>query len=47
MDLTRIGDERDMAISVSPLVDFAFKLMLGNPAHSDVTIHSLNAILVD
>ena len=36
-----------MAIGISPLVDFAFKLMLGNPEHSDVTIHFLNSILVD
>ena len=36
-----------MAIGISPLVDFAFKLMLGNPEHSGVTIHFLNSILVD
>ena len=29
------------------LVDFAFKLMLGSPEHSGVTIHFLNSILVD
>ena len=28
-----------MAIGISPLVDFAFKLMLGSPEHSGVTIH--------
>ncbi len=36
-----------MAIGISPLVDFVFKLMLGSPEHSRVTIHFLNAILVD
>lgn len=35
-----------MAIGISPLVDFAFKLMLGNPEHSGITIHFLNSILV-
>ena len=35
-----------MPIGISPLVDFAFKLMLGNPKHEAVTIHFLNAILV-
>ena len=34
-----------MAIGISPTVDFAFKLMLGSPEHSSVTIHFLNAIL--
>ena len=34
-----------MAIGISPLVDFAFKLVLGNPEHSGVTIHFLNSIL--
>lgn len=34
-----------MAIGISPTVDFAFKLMLGSPEHSGVTIHFLNAIL--
>ena len=36
-----------MAIGISPTVDFAFKLMLGSPEHSGVTIHFLNAILND
>ncbi len=35
-----------MIIGISPLVDFAFKLMLGNPEHSGITIHFLNSILV-
>ena len=35
-----------MPIGISPLVDFAFKLMLGNPRHTRITIHFLNAILV-
>jgi predicted transposase/invertase (TIGR01784 family) len=36
-----------MVIGISPLVDFAFKLMLGSPQHSGVTIHFLNSILAD
>ncbi|MBL8819833.1 MAG: PD-(D/E)XK nuclease family transposase [Planctomyces sp.] len=36
-----------MAIGISPLVDFAFKLILGSPQHSRVTVHFLNSILVD
>lgn len=36
-----------MVIGISPTVDFAFKLMLGSPEHSRVTIHFLNAILID
>ncbi len=35
-----------MAIGISPLVDFAFKLVLGSPDHSGITIHFLNSILV-
>ena len=38
---------RNMALGISPTVDFAFKLMLGSPEHSGVTIHFLNAILTD
>ena len=34
-----------MAIGISPTVDFAFKLVFGNPDHTGVTIHFLNAIL--
>ena len=34
-----------MAIGISPLVDFAFKLMLGSPFHTRVTVHFLNSIL--
>lgn len=30
----------------NPLVDFAFKLVLGSPEHSGITIHFLNSILV-
>jgi predicted transposase/invertase (TIGR01784 family) len=36
-----------MAIGISPLVDFAFKLMLGSPEHSGITIHFLNSILIN
>ena len=36
-----------MAIGISPTVDFAFKVMLGSPKHSGVTIHFLNSILID
>ena len=35
-----------MVIGISPLVDFAFKLILGSPEHSGITIHFLNSILV-
>jgi predicted transposase/invertase (TIGR01784 family) len=34
-------------IGINPTVDFAFKLRLGSPEHSRVTIHFLNAILGD
>ena len=34
-----------MPIGISPLVDFAFKLMLASRGHERVTIHFLNAIL--
>ncbi len=34
-----------MAIGISPLVDYAFKLMLGSPEHSGITVHFVNAIL--
>ena len=36
-----------MAFGISPLVDFAFKLMLGSPQHTSVTMHYLNSILID
>jgi predicted transposase/invertase (TIGR01784 family) len=36
-----------MALGISPLVDFAFKLMLGNPEHADITIHFLNSVLIN
>ena len=36
-----------MAIGISPTVDFAFKMMLGSPEHSAVTIHFLNSVLVN
>ena len=39
--------DRHMAIGISPTVDFAFKLMLGSPEHTGVTIHFLNSILDD
>ncbi len=34
-----------MPLGISPLVDFAFKLMLSSHGHERVTIHFLNAIL--
>lgn len=34
-----------MAIGISPLVDYAFKLMLGSREHSGITVHFVNAIL--
>ena len=39
------GDMSMAAIGICPTVDFAFKLLLGSPDHSRVTIHFLNAIL--
>ena len=36
-----------MAIGIRPTVDFAFKLLLGSPEHTSVTIHFLNAVLSD
>ena len=37
--------KRDPVLGIDPLVDFAFKLLLGSPEHARVTIHFLNAIL--
>jgi hypothetical protein len=34
-----------MLIEIDPTVDFACKLLLGNPEYPDITIHFLNAIL--
>ena len=34
-----------MRIEIDPTVDFACKLLLGNPEYPDITIHFLNAIL--
>ncbi|MFN5196604.1 MAG: Rpn family recombination-promoting nuclease/putative transposase [Planctomyces sp.] len=34
-----------MPIGIIPLVDYAFKMMLGNQHHPGVTIHFLNAVL--
>lgn len=34
-----------MAIGISPTVDFAFKLVFGNPDHTRITIHFLNSVL--
>ena len=34
-----------MIIDVCPTVDFAFKLMLGSPEHTGVTVHFLNSVL--
>ena len=36
---------RDMAIGINPTVDFAFKMLYGNPEHPGVTIHFLNSML--
>src|SRR5882724_8524005 len=33
-----------MAIGIDPTVDFAFKRMLGNPEHTAITVHFLNAV---
>jgi hypothetical protein len=34
-----------MAIGIIATVDLAFKLMLGSPEHSRITVHFLNSIL--
>jgi len=34
-----------MPIGIDPKVDYAFKLVFGNPKHTAVTIHFLNAVL--
>ena len=34
-----------MTLGIRPTVDFAFKLMLGSPEHTAVTVHFLNAVL--
>lgn len=41
------GGERgaSMIIDICPTVDLAFKLMLGSPEHTAVTVHFLNAVL--
>ena len=36
-----------MAIGIDPTVDYAFKLLLGNPQNPNITLHFLNAILGD
>ena len=38
--------EKIMAIGISPLVDHAFKRLLGNEKHTRITIHFLNSVLV-
>lgn len=34
-----------MAIGINPTVDFACKMLLGNPEHPAITLHFLNAVL--
>ncbi|MFM9117495.1 MAG: Rpn family recombination-promoting nuclease/putative transposase [Planctomycetota bacterium] len=34
-----------MIIDIRPTVDLAFRLMLGSPEHSSVTVHFLNSVL--
>jgi predicted transposase/invertase (TIGR01784 family) len=34
-----------MAIGIDPTVDFAFKRVLGDPEHTAITVHFLNAVL--
>ncbi len=34
-----------MSIGIDPTVDFAFKRLLGNPEHTAITVHFLNAVL--
>jgi len=37
--------KQSRVIGIDPLVDFAFKLLLGSPEHERVTVHFLNSIL--
>jgi hypothetical protein len=39
--------EKTMAIGISPLVDHAFKRLLGNEKHPRITTHFLNAVLTE
>ena len=34
-----------MPLGIDPKVDFAFKMVFGNPQHTRITIHFLNAVL--
>ena len=34
-----------MTLGIRPTVDFAFKLLLGSPEHTAITVHFLNAVL--
>ena len=34
-----------MPLGIDPKVDFAFKMVFGNPEHTSITIHFLNAVL--
>ena len=34
-----------MPLGIDPKVDFAFKMVFGNPQHTGITIHFLNAAL--
>jgi predicted transposase/invertase (TIGR01784 family) len=34
-----------MPIGIDPTIDFAFKRVLGNPDHADITLHFLNAVM--
>ncbi len=34
-----------MKVGLNPLVDFACKLLLGNPEHPAITLHFINAVL--
>jgi len=34
-----------MPLGIDPKVDFAFKMVFGNPDHTEITIHFLNAVL--
>lgn len=36
-----------MTIGIAPLVDYAFKILLGNQHHPNITIHFLNAVLAE
>ena len=40
-----LAPKQIMPLGIDPKVDFAFKMVFGNPEHTEITIHFLNAVL--